>query len=62
MPRPRRECPPLTVRESQAAIVVNEGRIADIFAPGLYTLTTQNLPLLTDLMNWDKGFGRRLPC
>ncbi len=46
----------LTVRESQAAAFVNEGRIADIFAPGLYTLNTRTLPLLTDLMNWDKEF------
>jgi membrane protease subunit (stomatin/prohibitin family) len=46
----------LTVRESQMAAFVNEGRIADIFKPGLYRLTTQNLPLLTDLMNWDKKF------
>ncbi len=46
----------LTVRESQAAIFVNEGRIADVFAPGLYTLNTQTLPLLTNLMNWDKAF------
>jgi membrane protease subunit (stomatin/prohibitin family) len=46
----------LTVRESQMALFVNEGRIADLFGPGLYTLTTRNLPVLTDLMNWDKGF------
>ena len=46
----------LTVRESQVAPFVNEGRIADVFAPGLYTLNTRNLPVLTDLMNWDKGF------
>ena len=46
----------LTVRESQAAIFVNEGRIADVFAPGLYTLTTQTLPILTYIMNWDKAF------
>jgi membrane protease subunit (stomatin/prohibitin family) len=46
----------LTVRESQAAAFVNEGRIADIFAPGLYTLGTQTLPILTNLMNWDKQF------
>lgn len=46
----------LTVRESQMAAFINEGRMADVFGPGLYTLTTQNLPLLTDLMNWDKGF------
>lgn len=46
----------LTVRDSQMALFVNEGRIADLFGPGLYTLITANLPLLTDLMNWDKGF------
>ena len=46
----------LTVSESQAAAFVNEGKIADIFGPGLHTLTTRNLPLLTDLMNWDKAF------
>jgi membrane protease subunit (stomatin/prohibitin family) len=46
----------LTVRESQMAAFVNEGRVADVFAPGLYTLNTQTLPLLTNLMNWDKLF------
>ena len=46
----------LTVRESEMAAFVNEGKIADIFGPGLYTLTTQNLPILTDLMNWSKDF------
>ncbi len=46
----------LTVRESQLALFVNEGRIADQFAPGLHTLTTQTLPVLTNLMNWDKLF------
>ena len=38
------------------AAFVNEGKIADIFGPGLYTLNTQNLPILTDLMNWAKDF------
>src|SRR5271169_6146007 len=46
----------LTVRDSQMAVFVNEGRIADVFAPGLYTLSTQTLPILTYLMNWDKAF------
>jgi membrane protease subunit (stomatin/prohibitin family) len=46
----------LTVRDSQMAVFVNEGRIADVFAPGLYTLTTQTLPILTYIMNWDKAF------
>lgn len=46
----------LVVRDSQLAVFVNEGRIADVFGPGTYKLTTQNMPVLTDLMNWDKGF------
>jgi membrane protease subunit (stomatin/prohibitin family) len=46
----------LTVRESQMAAFVNEGKIADVFGPGLHTLNTRNLPVLTDLMNWDKKF------
>jgi membrane protease subunit (stomatin/prohibitin family) len=46
----------LTVRESQVAVFVNEGRIADVFAPGMYKLTTQTLPVLTNLKNWDKLF------
>jgi membrane protease subunit (stomatin/prohibitin family) len=46
----------LTVRESQVAVFVNEGKVADVFGPGMHTLTTRNLPLLTDLMNWDKEF------
>lgn len=46
----------LTVRESQAAVFVNEGRVADVFSPGLYTLNTHTLPVLTNLMNWDKLF------
>ena len=46
----------LTVRESQLALFVNEGRAADMFSPGLHTLVTANLPLLTNLQNWDKAF------
>jgi membrane protease subunit (stomatin/prohibitin family) len=46
----------LTVRDSQMSAFVNEGRIADVFGPGLYTLNTQTLPILTNLMNWDKKF------
>src|SRR4051812_11614509 len=46
----------LTVRESQAALFVNEGKAADQFAPGRYTLTTATLPVLTYLKNWDKLF------
>lgn len=46
----------LTVRESQFALFVNEGKVADVFGPGRYTLSTNTLPLLTDLKNWDKLF------
>src|SRR5271156_986124 len=46
----------LTVRDSQKALFVNEGKIADAFGPGLYTLNTQTLPILTYLKNWDKAF------
>ena len=47
----------LTVRESQMAVFVNEGQIADVFGPGRHTLTTQTLPLLTNLKHWDKLFA-----
>jgi len=46
----------LTVRESQMAVFVNEGKVADVFGPGRYTLTTATLPVLTYLQNWDKLF------
>jgi len=46
----------LTVRESQMAVFVNEGKVADVFGPGLHTLNTSTLPLLTYLQNWDKLF------
>jgi len=46
----------LTVRDSQMAVFVNEGKAADAFAPGLYTLNTHTLPILTYLRNWDKAF------
>ena len=46
----------LVVRESQRAIFINEGKVADSFAPGTYELTTRTLPVLTSLRNWDKFF------
>ena len=46
----------LVVRESQVAVFVNEGQVADVFGPGTYKLTTQTLPVLTYLKNWDKLF------
>jgi membrane protease subunit (stomatin/prohibitin family) len=47
----------LTVREGQAAVFINEGQIADVFTPGMYTLTTQNLPILSTLKGWKYGFN-----
>lgn len=46
----------LTVREGQTAILVNEGKIADVFPPGIYELKTANLPILSTLQNWQHGF------
>lgn len=46
----------LVVRESQMALFVNEGKAADVFDPGTHTLSTQTLPVLTYLKNWDKLF------
>jgi len=47
----------LTVRESQVAIFVNEGEIADVFGPGRHLLFTQNMPVLTKLKSWKHGFN-----
>jgi membrane protease subunit (stomatin/prohibitin family) len=47
----------LTVRESQVAIFVDEGKVADLFEPGRYQLSTQNLPILTTLRSWKYGFN-----
>lgn len=46
----------LTVRDAQMAVFVDEGKTADVFGPGRYTLNTQTLPVLTNLKNWDKLF------
>lgn len=46
----------LTVRESQVAVFLNKGKIADVFGPGMYTLQTSNLPILTQLFSWGYGF------
>jgi len=47
----------LTVRESQIAIFVNEGVVADVLGPGIYELETKNLPIMTSLQHWDHGFN-----
>lgn len=46
----------LTVRENQVALFLNEGEVADLFKPGRYELSTQNLPILTTLRGWKYGF------
>ena len=46
----------LIVRPGQMAVFVHEGRLADIFEPGRYELTTNNLPILSTLMGWKHGF------
>ncbi len=46
----------LTVREGQAAVLVHEGQLADVFSPGLYMLETNNMPIMTTLNHWDHGF------
>src|SRR5205807_411314 len=46
----------LTVREGQAAAFVNEGQLADVYGPGMYTLETQNMPILSTLKGWKYGF------
>jgi membrane protease subunit (stomatin/prohibitin family) len=47
----------LTVRESQAAVFVYQGQIADVFAPGLHTIDGGNTPILTKLGAWMHGFN-----
>jgi membrane protease subunit (stomatin/prohibitin family) len=47
----------LTVRESQVAIFINEGKMADVFSPGRYELVTRNMPILSDLKGWKYGFN-----
>ncbi len=47
----------LVVREGQSAVFVSEGRLADVFGPGTYTLETKNLPILSTLQGWKYGFN-----
>jgi membrane protease subunit (stomatin/prohibitin family) len=46
----------LVVRDTQMAMFANEGKVADVFEAGTYTLNTNTLPILTYLQNWDKFF------
>jgi membrane protease subunit (stomatin/prohibitin family) len=47
----------LTVRESQAAVFLDEGKLADVYGPGRHVLTTQNMPILTTLRGWKYAFN-----
>lgn len=47
----------LTVRESQTAIMINEGALADVFKPGRHELVTRNMPIMTSLRSWKHGFN-----
>lgn len=46
----------LVVRESQTAVFINMGQLADVFKPGMYELKTENLPILSTLQGWKYGF------
>lgn len=52
----------LIVRESQVAVFVDQGKIADVFKPGMYTLDTKNLPILSTLLGWKYGFESPFKC
>ena len=52
----------LIVREGQIAIFVHEGQMGDVFQPGMYTLTTQNIPVLSSLSGWQYGFESPFKC
>jgi len=52
----------LVVRPGQKAIFVDQGRIADQFDPGFYTLDTENLPVLSTLRGWKHGFESPFKC
>lgn len=52
----------LIVRESQVAIFLSEGKLADVYTPGRYELTTQNMPILTTLRSWKYGFNSPFKC
>lgn len=46
----------LTVRESQHAIFLDEGKFADTYEPGMHSLITDNMPVMTSLRSWKHGF------
>ncbi|MCS6865411.1 MAG: SPFH domain-containing protein [Gemmataceae bacterium] len=52
----------LVVREGQAAGFVKEGQLADVKFPGMYTLDTKNLPILSTILGWKYGFESPFKC
>lgn len=52
----------LTVKESQCAIFVHKGQVADVFGPGLYELGTDIFPVLSKLAGWKYGFQTPITC
>ena len=52
----------LVVREGQAAVFIREGKLADVFEPGTYTLDSKNLPILSTILGWKYGFESPFKC
>lgn len=52
----------LVVREGQAAGFVKEGQLADVKLPGMYTLDTKNMPVLSTILGWKYGFESPFKC
>ncbi len=52
----------LIVREGQAAAFIREGQLADVKTPGLYTLDTNNMPILSKILGWKYGFESPFKC
>jgi len=52
----------LIVRESQQVQFVAAGKYADLFNPGKHTLSTENIPILSDILGWKYGFNSPFKC
>ena len=52
----------LIVREGQAAVFIKEGQLADVKTPGMYTLDTRNMPILSTILGWKYGFESPFKC
>lgn len=52
----------LIVREGQAAVFIKEGQLADVKTPGMYTLDTNNMPILSTILGWKYGFESPFKC